>query len=567
MRSMRSGVRKKSARTAASKAATRKASSTRPDRGPTRRPARRRTAVSAGDRAARAALAAALHPIITINDRGIIQSASDSVLRVLGWKPAELVGRNVSILMPEPHHSEHDGYLARYRETGQTSILNRARRFDAVRKDGTVCPIELSISRAEVRGHASSLFVGIIRDLSEQAAAERSRTLDHVQMQQLVTAQTEALHAAHLRLRMSDRLASIGTLAAGLGHDMNNVLLPVRARLNALRIAGARGELAADCRQHVEAMRKSLAYLQQLADGLHFLALDPEASDDGEAVTNLRHWWSQTGVLLAKAVPKHVRLTASIRAGLPEVSVAPHRLTQAMLNLVVNAGEAIAAGSRRRGGRVRVWADAPSDGVHVRLGVTDNGCGMTEEVRRRAFEMFFTTKPRGLGTGLGLPLAHKVAAGAGGHVEIDSAPGKGTTIVMQLRVAAGHANGRARAQPRATIAVADSRAAAAIRHLLEASGASVGPGHDVAGAEILIVEPTEAALLEANAWRAHCPHGALVLLGVPTIDPGLDPGRGPGAADAWRAIEPITIDDKNDFASIRQALNRAMTALELKKVP
>src|ERR1043166_4044168 len=111
--------------------------------------------------AADRALASALHPIITIDFRGIIQSASNSVERVFGWTPAELVGRNVSVLMPEPHHSAHDGYLAHYRDTGKTNILNRPRRFDAIRKDGTLFPMELSVSRAEATGQGPPLFVGI----------------------------------------------------------------------------------------------------------------------------------------------------------------------------------------------------------------------------------------------------------------------------------------------------------------------------------------------------------------------------------------------------------------------
>src|SRR5262245_2138527 len=86
----------------------------------------------------RAALAAALDPIITIDHRGVVLSASDSVERVLGWPPSELIGQNVSVLMPEPHRSAHDGYLRRYMETGQTNIMNRPRRFDAQRRDGTL---------------------------------------------------------------------------------------------------------------------------------------------------------------------------------------------------------------------------------------------------------------------------------------------------------------------------------------------------------------------------------------------------------------------------------------------
>src|SRR5436190_10590208 len=88
-----------------------------------------------------AVLASVLHPIITINFRGIIQSASNSVYRVFGWTPRELIGRNVSVLMPKAHQSGHNGYLKKYRNTWRTNILNRPRRLEAVRKDGAVVPI------------------------------------------------------------------------------------------------------------------------------------------------------------------------------------------------------------------------------------------------------------------------------------------------------------------------------------------------------------------------------------------------------------------------------------------
>ncbi len=497
----------------------------------------------------RAALTFALHPIITIDVRGIIQSASNSLQRVFGWTPEELVGKNVSVLMPEPNKSAHDGYIERYRTTGTTSILNRPRRFDALRKDGTVFPIELSVSRADVAGKGvagSTMFVGIIRDMSEQAAAEHHHELDRARLQDLVTEQTQALQAAHLRLRMADRLASIGTLAAGLGHDMNNVLLPVRARLNALRATNS--ELPAPAVEHVEEIRKSIAYLQQLADGLHFLAMDPDmdgAVRGGGDTTDLAAWWQQVGPLLAKAVPKHVRVMADIPAKLPEAAVAAHRLTQAVLNLVVNAGEAIPSGRKRREGRVRVWAKLAQDGSSIRLGVTDNGLGMSEEVRRRAFEMFFTTKVRGMGTGLGLALVNRVTASSGGSVELESELGKGTTVVMVLPVAERKA---ADGAPVAVMTISDGRAAALVRQILESSGARVQEGQNPGRADVWIVDVAAVPTKHAKTWRSERSDGRLVLLGTPAADRRKD----------WMALNPTTILDPNDFESVRAALGRAL---------
>ncbi len=109
-----------------------------------------------------------LDPIITMNAGGLIQSASDSVEQVFGWTPAELFGRNVKILIPEPRRSALDRYLDRYRHADRTKTLQRTRRFDAMRKDGTSLQIELSMSRADLPVHDAPYFIGIIRDVSHQ---------------------------------------------------------------------------------------------------------------------------------------------------------------------------------------------------------------------------------------------------------------------------------------------------------------------------------------------------------------------------------------------------------------
>jgi PAS domain S-box-containing protein len=545
----------------------------------------------AAERDASAALAAALDPIITINASGIIESASDSVRRVFGWTPVELIGRNVSVLMPEPHASAHDGYLGRYARTGKTHVLNAARRFDAQRKDGSVFPIELTVSRADVVNRSTPLFVGIIRDLSDRARSPDSvrplapgRDDDHGHLLNFVTEQTAALEAAHLRLRMADRMASIGTLAAGLGHDMNNVLLPVRARLNVLLAAyhpepGEAPALSppspAAQREHVEAIAKSIAYLQELADGLHYLAQDPDDRQHDERATNLRAWWAQTGTIIAKAVPSHVRLTVSFPRSLPPVAVAPHRLTQAVLNLVVNAGEAIPALAddptrKRRQGCVRVWARASDEVDTVHIGVTDNGAGMTPEVKRRAFELFFTTKVRERGTGLGLPLVYKVAARVGGGVEIDSEVGKGTTVTMSLPMARpARACDDQHVPVRATVTMADGRIASLVRHVLEAAGCVVTLSAEPAMTDLWLVEPSEKALRRARAWRSgkgeRVRRGGrpLILLGRPhdTGPSGWAKAGGAGATSArltWVDFEPHIIDDPSDFEAVRAAVGRAM---------
>jgi signal transduction histidine kinase len=397
-------------------------------------------------------------------------------------------------------------------------------------------------------------MLGISMDITERKRTEDELGRHREHLEHLVTDRTAELQASNEKLRMADRLASIGTLAAGLGHDMNNVLLPVRAHINALRASGEAGNLSRPDRGHVDEVRKSVTYLQQLADGLHFLAMNPDTEEDargGGGTTDLRQWWAQAGALLSKAAPKHARVSASFPTDLPLVTIPAHALTQAVLNLVVNAGEAIPPPSvrRRRQGHVRLWAECADDsyGAWVRLGVTDNGTGMSEEVKRRAFEMFFTTKPRGLGTGLGLALVRKVAEHNGGRVEVETEVGKGTTIVMVLPAVATPATEVAE-KPGAVITIANGRAAALIRHLLESGGTPVRPDADAAKARLWVVDPAVAGLDDVKSWRTNVPDGRLVLFGTP----------GPDKREAWLALDPVSIDNPDDFESLRSALNRAL---------
>ena len=485
-----------------------------------------------------------------MNSGGIIQSASDSVLTVFGWTPAELYGRNVNVLIPEPRRSSLDKYLDRYRQADTSKSLQRTRRFEALHKDGSTLHIELSMSRADVPSQLSTYFIGIIRDVTRQIDTSGGTHVARTRLQELVTEQTRALATANLRLQLADRLASLGTLAAGLGHDMNNVLLPVRARLNAIEHGGATAAAIA----HVRAVRRSIAYLQQLSDALHFLAMDPDGpgiANDGEGSTDLVHWWGQVGPLLRKAVPRHVTVIAKLPRRLPAVHIAPHWLTQAMLNLIVNAGEAIP--KERRNARVVIEAQLSDDAKSVRLGVTDNGRGMTQTVRERAMDLFFTTKARGMGTGLGLPLVRKVAIRAGGNIEMSSRPGKGTAVVMLLSVAplgTTHATSGATSGRAAVVSVKDHRTAGLVSQILIAAGARVKGGRvDRPGkADLWVTDPTPQSLAAAQSWL-RTRQRSLVVVGPPPKS----------STKQWAALGALIIDPPDDFEAMRDIIGRAIS--------
>jgi PAS domain S-box-containing protein len=342
-----------------------------------------------------AIISIAAEAIITIDRDGIIMSFNKAGEQMFGYTPEDVIGQNVSILMPRPHSQQHNDYIQRYLDTGEAHIIGTGRELIAQKSDGSLFPIELLVSEID---HLQ-MFTGLIRDISERRVFEE-------------------------KLTRAERLNSIGTLTAGLGHDMNNILLPVRARLDLIE----KSNLSPQVRSQIDEISKSTRYLQDLADSLHQLILDPEDGDVSGTQTDLRSWWDHTHTLLSRALPGRVLLSSSIDRDLPPIWIAPHRLTQAVLNLLVNSAKAV----DNNDGRVWFQAKADSESKAVRLCVVDNGCGMSKEAQRRAFEPFFTTKTRGIGTGLGLTLVRTIISSVGGSIEIQSEPGEGTEIVILI---------------------------------------------------------------------------------------------------------------------------------------
>lgn len=375
----------------------------------------------------------------------------------------------------------------------------------------------------------------------EQEMAERQRAQDeirrlNVDLERRVADRTRELEESHQRLRLSERMASIGTLSAGLGHDMGNMLLPIRARLDVMEASG----MPRGFQEHVEAIRQCAEYLQSLTNGLRLLALDPEDADASGGSTALDRWASDATALLKNTLPKGIVLERRIPPGLPAVGIAPHRLTQAVLNLVNNAGDALRGHGE---GRVIVWAETAADARTLRLGVTDNGPGMAPEVRRRALEPFFTTKTRRLSTGLGLSLVHGIVTAAGGSVEIDSEPGRGTTVLLTLpalappqSAGAGPGQGRSAELRVASVCVEDKRMGAVIAALLGSMGFEVRQTRtpDTDDATLWVTEGSAQALAGARAFLDAGPARRIVLVGTPSpewhkigvlaLDPTLRPG-------------------------------------------
>jgi signal transduction histidine kinase len=226
------------------------------------------------------------------------------------------------------------------------------------------------------------------------------------------------------RLRVSERMASMGTLSAGLGHDLGNLLLPIDVRLRLLLEA----DLSPELRDHLAGIEKASQYLHRMAAGLRSLALDPEVGFEGES-TELLGWWNDMGMIFKNLLPRGIAFEQELPEKPSWVEIKLVSLTQVVFNLIQNAADAL---RERETGTVTVSViDDPAAGM-VQLCVADDGPGMTQDVVRRCMDPYFSTKPRGMSTGLGLALVNRLVTDAGGGIEIDTVPGQGTTISLSL---------------------------------------------------------------------------------------------------------------------------------------
>jgi PAS domain S-box-containing protein len=375
----------------------------------------------------RAILAATLDPIVTIDFRGIVHSASDSVERVFGWKPEELVGQNLKILMPEPHRSEHDAYLNRYRKTGQTVILGRTREFSAVRKDGSSFPCEVAVSRLDLPGSSGTLFVGIIRDISERKRAEEELARHREHLEDLVKQRTAELKESHAHLRLAERLASVGTLAAGVAHEINNPLATIASSVELLsEMLGEddarKGSQGETFRRHMKKIEESVYRCKGIIQNLLAFTRREEQERAYEEVDMFVLLNNTLDLVEGNARKKGIEVVRPDGGEFTRrLRSRPNEIQQVVLNLMLNALDVV-----EEGGKISVSVREKEAGAEVT--VADTGKGIDPSHLDRIFDPFFTTKPVGKGTGLGLYLCHQIVRGLGGRISVESRWGEGATF-------------------------------------------------------------------------------------------------------------------------------------------
>lgn len=343
--------------------------------------------------------------MVVIDEAGRIMSFSRAAERLFGYAESELIGENVSSLMPSPDRERHDGYLQRYLETGEKRIIGIGRLVTARRRDGSTFPMELSVGEARIA--EQRVFTGFIRDLTERQEYEK----------RLHNLQDELAHVS--------RVTAMGTLATSIAHELNQ---PLTAIANYVETASAM--LADPAPETIAIIREALEECAR------------ESIRAGQIVRRLRDFISRGEtdrqvVPLARLVTEASALAFvstesqslefDVRIGAEDrVLVDRVQIQQVLLNLIRNAMEAM---HQTRFGRLTIVAVHREPGF-IEVIVSDSGPGLPAEVAKRLFEPFVSTKSTGMG--VGLSISRTIIEAHEGRIWADASPMGGTSFHFTL---------------------------------------------------------------------------------------------------------------------------------------
>lgn len=351
-------------------------------------------------------MAAAVDAIVVIESSGEIVSFSRSAEKMFGYSAAELIGKPVSTLMPEPYASAHARYVEQYLATGKAHVIGIGREIEAVRKDGQVFPVWLSIG--EVRTDLGHRFVGIVRDLTEQHAADFER------------------RALQSRLEHVSRLSLLGEMAAGISHEINQPLTAIANYSEAAHRFFERGStdagaLRSACDGIAEQVQRAADVIANLRDFVRKKKIEKNRLDLKKLIDGV--------MVLIHADTAHegVTIQTDFADDLPHILGNAVQLQQVLLNLTRNAVDAM-RGSRRR--KELTIATRQSGDGRVEIRVSDRGPGVSASLEEAIFHPFFTTKAEGLG--VGLAISRSIVEAHGGQLKYERRAGGGATFVVSL---------------------------------------------------------------------------------------------------------------------------------------
>jgi two-component system, LuxR family, sensor kinase FixL len=360
-------------------------------------PGQDRTSIEAlrvADARWRAIIDAAVDGIIVIDSAGRIEAFNSAAERMFGYSGSDVIGQNVSLLMPEPYRSEHDGYIRQHLETGERKIIGLGRAVTARRRDGHTFPVHLSVGEFEIDGELH--FTGILHDLSRRAALEE-------------------------KLREATALARLGEMAAVIAHEVKNPLAAVRG---AVQVIGSRLPSKSN---DAAIIKEVIARIDGLNDLIQDLLVFSRPPAPKPSRVDLRALVGSVATLL-KRDPANQELEVAIDGKVPHALADANLITIVLQNLLINAAQA-----QQGRGTVRVTLHA--DGPTLRIEIADAGPGLPAEIRADLYRPFRTTKARG--TGLGMATAKRLIESQDGTIAVDCPASGGTVLTLTIPAAPG----------------------------------------------------------------------------------------------------------------------------------
>jgi PAS domain S-box-containing protein len=378
------------------------------------------------ERMARAIVESALDAFVQMDEDGTIVEWTRQAEAIFQWSRHEAIGRPLAeLIVPEAHQASHREGLARFLRTGESTILGRRFEIEARRKDGRELKVELAVTA--LRRSGRYVFNGFIRDLTEKIAAEQ-------------------------QFRQAQKMEAVGQLTGGLAHDFNNILTVIMGTIELLEEGVAdRPELAAVARMIDAAAGRGAELTNRLLAFARKQPLQPCPTDINALIR-------EADQLLRPALGETIEIVTKLDARASPALVDPSQLINALLNLAINARDAMPGGGKLTLETADAilddgYADSQSEVTpvpHTMIAMSDTGAGIPASLIDHVFEPFFTTKGVGKGTGLGLSMVYGFVKQSNGHIRVYSEVGNGTTIKIYLpRAAAAEATSPAPAPPEA----------------------------------------------------------------------------------------------------------------------